>query len=159
MSDVRSGNERARLLLAKMRRLLPKMKKAAETSRGDGSDTTMAIYEAAKELKSEIGSLTSDYYYSVAKELLIDINNASVPRKAVDVMKAADPINPRHYTESAVEPIAAIEAWNLGFCLGNCVKYIARAGKKTTDPLEDLKKARWYLNREIMNQEKPNEVH
>ena len=46
--------------------------------------------------------------------------------------------------------IDAIEAWGLGFCLGNAIKYIARAGKK--DPaktLEDLRKARWYLEREI----------
>jgi len=59
-----------------------------------------------------------------------------------------DPINPKHYTDSAVEPIVAIEAWNLGFCLGNAVKYIARAGRKG-DRLEDLRKARWYLDREI----------
>lgn len=60
-----------------------------------------------------------------------------------------DPINhPKHYTETAVEPIAAIEAWGLGFNLGNCVKYIARAGRKG-DRLEDLRKALWYLEREI----------
>ncbi len=65
-----------------------------------------------------------------------------------------DPINqPAHYTSGAVEVIDAIEAWELGFRLGNAVKYIARAGKK--DPakvLEDLKKARWYLDREISKQ-------
>ena len=48
------------------------------------------------------------------------------------------------------EAIKVIEAWDLGFCLGNTVKYIARAGKKDPDAeLEDLKKARWYLDREI----------
>jgi hypothetical protein len=58
--------------------------------------------------------------------------------------------HPAHYTAGGVEVIDAIEAWQLGFHLGNTVKYVARAGKK--DPaktLEDLKKARWYLNREI----------
>jgi len=60
-----------------------------------------------------------------------------------------DPINhPSHYTHGDIEPIDAIEAWQLGFCLGNVVKYIARAGHKG-DRLEDLKKARWYLEREI----------
>jgi len=57
---------------------------------------------------------------------------------------------PPHYTSSAVEPIDAIEAWELDFHLGNAVKYIARAGKK--DPakvVEDLQKAAWYLNRAI----------
>ena len=46
--------------------------------------------------------------------------------------------------------MAVIRAWKLGFCLGNCVKYVSRAGKK--DPLteiEDLRKAAWYLNEEI----------
>lgn len=62
-------------------------------------------------------------------------------------MPEADPINPSYY-QQGVEPIDAIEAWGLGFCLGNTVKYISRAGKKG-DKLEDLKKARWYLDREI----------
>ena len=61
----------------------------------------------------------------------------------------ADPINrPPHYTHGDIEPIDVIEAWGLGFCLGNVVKYIARAGHKG-DRLEDLKKARWYWEREI----------
>jgi hypothetical protein len=38
---------------------------------------------------------------------------------------------------------------NLNFCLGNVVKYVARAGRKSPNPLEDLMKARYYLNREI----------
>ena len=60
--------------------------------------------------------------------------------------------NPQHYGGDAnpYEAIKVIEAWNLGFHLGNVVKYIARAGKKDPDKeLEDLKKARWYLDREI----------
>jgi hypothetical protein len=62
---------------------------------------------------------------------------------------SADPINhPPHYTHGGMEPIDAIESWQLGFCLGNVVKYVARAGHKG-DRLEDLKKARWYLEREI----------
>ena len=60
--------------------------------------------------------------------------------------------NPPHYTERGIEPIVAIEAWGLGFCLGNAVKYIARADHKGSR-LEDLKKARWYLNRESDNEE------
>ena len=56
--------------------------------------------------------------------------------------------HPAHYAFSKVEPIEAIEAWELGFHLGNAVKYIARAAHKG-QRLEDLKKARWYLDREI----------
>lgn len=50
------------------------------------------------------------------------------------------------------EAIKVIENWQLGFNLGNTVKYISRAGKKGP-ALEDLKKAAWYLNREIANLE------
>ena len=58
--------------------------------------------------------------------------------------------HPDHYGGEAnpYEAIKVIEAWCLGFCLGNCIKYIARAGKKDST-LTDLKKAAWYLNREI----------
>lgn len=55
---------------------------------------------------------------------------------------------PWHYTFGRIEVIEAIEAWDLGFHLGNVVKYVARAGRKD-NKIEDLKKARWYLTREI----------
>lgn len=62
-----------------------------------------------------------------------------------------DPVNhPAHYTTGKIEVIDFIDDKELGFCLGNAVKYIARAGKK--DPaktVEDLEKAVWYLNHEI----------
>lgn len=64
---------------------------------------------------------------------------------------AADAVNhPAHYggADDPYEAIKVIEAWGLGFCLGNAVKYLARAGKKG-DRLEDLRKAAWYLEREI----------
>ena len=60
-----------------------------------------------------------------------------------------DQVNhPAHYTShpSGVECIAITE--HLTFCLGNSMKYLWRAGLKG-DALEDLKKARWYLDREI----------
>lgn len=51
---------------------------------------------------------------------------------------------------SAYETIKVIEAWGLGFNLGNTVKYISRAGRKDkTKELEDLRKALWYLKRHI----------
>jgi hypothetical protein len=57
--------------------------------------------------------------------------------------------HPPHYLAhpSGVECIQITEHMN--FCLGNAVKYIWRAGLKSDDPVEDLKKAIWYLNREI----------
>jgi len=60
--------------------------------------------------------------------------------------------HPDHYggKENPYEAIKVIEAWNLGFCLGNAVKYISRAGKKDKSKvIEDLEKAVWYLQREI----------
>jgi hypothetical protein len=59
--------------------------------------------------------------------------------------------HPEHYGGDTVyEAIKVIEAWSLGFCLGNTVKYISRAGKKDGAALiNDLQKASWYLNREI----------
>ena len=61
----------------------------------------------------------------------------------------SDPIKPDHYQQhpSGVECIQITEHFN--FNLGNAVKYIWRAGLKTASPLEDLQKARWYLEREI----------
>jgi Protein of unknwon function (DUF3310) len=62
--------------------------------------------------------------------------------------------HPTHYggEDNPYEAIKVIEAWDLGFNLGNVVKYLSRAGKKG-ETLEDLRKAAWYLNREIQNRE------
>ena len=64
-----------------------------------------------------------------------------------------DPVNhPKHYTghPSGVECIQIAE--HFGYCLGNVIKYIWRAGQKG-DALEDLRKARFYLDREIKRRE------
>lgn len=81
--------------------------------------------------------------------------------KKADVMLTPAPfeaiVHPPHYggADNVYEVIKVIEAWNLSFCLGNTVKYISRAGKKDpTKTIEDLKKARWYLDRQISNLEK-----
>ena len=59
-----------------------------------------------------------------------------------------DAINPPHYQDhpSGVEGIQITEHMN--FCLGNAIKYIWRAGLKN-NAIEDLRKARWYIDREI----------
>lgn len=84
--------------------------------------------------------------------------------------------HPAHYggKDNPYEAIKVIHAWGVGFCLGNALKYICRAGKKghminvstfteqkfivgrdsVQDALEDLKKARWYLDEEIRQLEK-----
>ena len=65
--------------------------------------------------------------------------------------------HPSHYNMGGIEVIDAIEAWGFGegFNRGNAIKYIARAGRK--DPskeVEDLKKARFYIDAEIKRLEK-----
>lgn len=69
--------------------------------------------------------------------------------------------HPSHYTYGKIETIDFIEDKELNFNLGNVVKYVSRCGKKKSKgmsadakALEDLKKARFYLEREIANREK-----
>jgi hypothetical protein len=71
--------------------------------------------------------------------------------------KTTDKINhPSHYhAAGGHEAIDVIESWGLGFCLGNAVKYICRAGLKPgVNVLEDLRKAVWYIERYINTEEK-----
>jgi hypothetical protein len=69
--------------------------------------------------------------------------------------------HPSHYGGDTVyEVIKVLEAWQLNFHLGNTVKYIARAGKKSPDVIQDLEKAEFYLHRyiELLKKEKANKV-
>lgn len=74
------------------------------------------------------------------------------------VMDNKEMVNhPSHYggDDNVYEAIKVIEAWELDFHLGNTVKYISRAGKKDVEKeLEDLLKAKWYLERKIENLKK-----
>lgn len=67
----------------------------------------------------------------------------------VDLKRRETVNHPSYYKTGGIEAIDIIEAWDLDFCLGNTVKYISRAGRKSDKVLEDLEKAAWYLNREI----------
>jgi len=69
-------------------------------------------------------------------------------------MSEHGPVNhPKHYNShpSGVECIQIIE--HMGFNLGNVIKYLWRSEEKGA-PLEDLKKAAWYLQREIAKRER-----
>lgn len=58
--------------------------------------------------------------------------------------------HPKHYNVGKFEVIDVIEDWQLDFHLGNVVKYVSRAGRKSDDTeLQDLNKAMWYLKRRI----------
>jgi hypothetical protein len=65
-------------------------------------------------------------------------------------MVSTDVDHPEYYNDGKIEVIDFIEDKKLGFCLGNAVKYISRAGKKDkSKEIEDLKKASWYTLRRI----------
>ena len=77
-----------------------------------------------------------------------DIDTSTVTKQdSVDMIN-----HPPHYVGHGIEPIEFIESHNLNFCLGSAIKYIARAPYKGNE-LEDLKKAKWFLEREIKTHE------
>jgi hypothetical protein len=81
----------------------------------------------------------------------LEAHTAEHAQRTVDALAGAlDTIhNPPHYIDGrAHQPVDVILDWKLSYALGNVVKYIARAGRKG-DAVEDLKKARFYLDREI----------
>jgi hypothetical protein len=89
-----------------------------------------------------------------------DLCKWSLAKPRLDpVVATDDPVShPAHYNIGRFEVIDVLEDWKLGFHLGNAVKYIARAGRK--DPgktIEDLEKARWYLDRHIQMLKKEKE--
>jgi hypothetical protein len=103
-----------------------------------------------------------------AKALIISPNTRligsenAVPRPKARLASSADfpikefimpdPVNhPAHYTTGGIETIDFIEAKHLNYNLGNVVKYITRADHKGKR-VEDLQKAKWYLEREILSQ-------
>ena len=65
----------------------------------------------------------------------------------------SDNVNkPSHYNTGTIEVIEVIEDWKLNFNLGNAIKYIGRCEHKNNKK-EDIKKAIWYLERELKNNE------
>ncbi len=99
-----------------------------------------------------------------AIKVQVSPNNPSISDQLSSKVLPSDPINhPAHYASGKIEVIEAIEDWQLGFHLGNAVKYVARAGKK--DPaktVEDLEKSIWYIRRKIAllkgNAPRPNDM-
>jgi hypothetical protein len=110
------------------------------------------IIEAVKETKAAMDALGIDKNFKArmwihGDKFGIAHDNPNSP--------TSDPVNhPLHYRDGGIETIDFIEAKDLNYRLGNVVKYVSRAGKKATDPIEDLKKAAWYLEREIAARER-----
>jgi predicted transcriptional regulator len=109
---------------------------------------------SAGDIADKLGTSVS-YIYMVRKEMIKDVLTTDETRLKNAVAQArADMVNhPPHYTAGGIETIDFIEAKKLGYNLGNVVKYITRSDLKG-DRLENLKKAQWYLNREVNNMTK-----
>ena len=86
------------------------------------------------------------------KERMLELAYAATTGRAMTRMegdRGGDPVNnPAHYTVGGIETIDFIEAKKLNYRLGNVVKYLTRADHKG-NKIEDLRKAQWYLEREI----------
>lgn len=84
-------------------------------------------------------------------KILKAVKQMDLELKNLLVVKGIDKVNhPPHYRAGGIETIDFIEAKDLNYRLGNVVKYVSRAGRKLdSNPVEDLEKAAWYLNREI----------
>lgn len=109
------------------------------------------IYAISKQIFSD-----DDVYYelyrdtSIDRKFAYDIPEEALKNKMESTHMTTDTVNHPSYYQGKIEVIDFIEDKKLGFNLGNCVKYISRCYLKHKDnPVEDLKKARWYLDREI----------
>ena len=127
------------------------------------------MLSAVEETKADVDSFKAG---KKVGDLTLKVDDKSYPRwmRDIEEKKKAldkefglggewvkpDPVNhPPHYRAGGIETIDFIEAKDLNYRLGNVVKYVSRAGKKmNSDPLEDLKKAQFYLTREIAVRER-----
>jgi hypothetical protein len=90
----------------------------------------------------------------MSEEIITGATGAQYQAMGYEDFMPQDMVNsPTHYKVGGIETIDFIEAKNLGYHLGNVIKYVSRADHKNAR-LEDLKKARWYLDRAIERMEK-----
>ena len=100
------------------------------------------LFGSCQELTSnENIERANKYLMERANKYLMEINK-TIPSDNVN--------NPRHYNTGTIEVITVIEDWKLNFNLGNAIKYIGRCEHKNNKK-EDIKKAIWYLERELKN--------
>lgn len=112
----------------------PKNKVSPKDKESKKVDEGAPVISKTETTESYITSKSAGYLYGDTDKNDIQISNV------VD--------HPSHYNRGKIEVIDFIEDQGLSFHLGNVIKYVARAGSKG-DKIEDLKKARWYLDRYI----------
>lgn len=138
--------------LEKIRRAILKYPKATTKEIAKRCDaTTQDVYSARYHMKKE--NKANGYpplETEEEKEVFTVICDSC---ESEGELVKTDMVNhPPHYTVGGIETIDFIEAKQLSYHLGNVVKYVVRAGHKG-DPLQDLQKARWYLERAIQKAE------
>jgi hypothetical protein len=129
-----------------------KPKEVAEATGVPINTVYQTIYMRKKEAKTAL-SPKSDWQVvavSTSKKSVYQKPSTLAPNAVASMaLHGEDKVNhPSHYKVGGIETIDFIEAKNLGYNLGNVVKYITRADHKG-NKLEDLKKAQWYLNRAV----------
>lgn len=112
----------------------PKKKVSPKDNQSKKVDEVAPVISKTETTEAYITSESAGYLYGDANKNDIQISNV------ID--------HPSHYNRGKIEVIDFIEDQGLSFHLGNVIKYVTRAGAKG-DKLEDLKKARWYLDRYI----------
>lgn len=110
-----------------------------------------------------MGVLSYDLSYilnmatSIINEEIDNIGEVNVNKTSdkVSVEEKEMVNNPEHYGKGTYEAINVIEAWGANFNIGNSLKYLSRYGKKDPNAIiQDLEKARWYIDREVSNLKK-----
>ena len=125
-------------------------KKAKKKAAKQAKKQIPKIEAEVRDVKAAMDFLDADSIttrkFTKAEMSALDKNWIEFPS---DYVVGSDRVNsPPHYTAGGIETIDFIEAKDLNYRLGNVIKYVSRAEKKE-NPLEDLKKAKWYLEREL----------
>lgn len=136
---------------AKIRRLLSKNTKPVEIAKKLKVNPNLVYqvaWHAKKAKKKKPLEPTSE---SPQSKLIQAVMQTQQALDVIDKKPLYDLVHrPPHYTDGGIETIDFIEAKDLNYRLGNVIKYVSRAGKKVdSDPIQDLEKARFYLEREI----------
>ncbi len=139
----------------------PKKAKKKAVYKSERSKLIKAVFDTVKDVKAvkeKKPTLKMRSWVEANKPPRVMINLARRKDGAIidldkggEVISPPDLVNrPPHYTDGGIDTLKFIEAKDLNYRLGNVVKYISRTGKKVdSDPLQDLEKARFYLDREI----------
>lgn len=124
----------------------PKNKVPPKDNKSKKVDESDPVISKMETTESYINSESAKDLYDCASADDVKVSCATTDKEPETIANVID--HPSHYNKGKIEVIDFIEDQGLSFHLGNVIKYVARAGSKG-DKLEDLKKARWYLDRYI----------